>query len=1468
MVSAVDCWSLDSESTCVADTSCQWKDDFWGSWCEEKGCWNQWTQTSCQQASNTSSSTYINKTCNWRTSSSTGWCMKTNCWSYDGTNETACESNAENLNCNWIDTFSSSAFDNPCVGPWNKNCWSYQNQSACSEVSGCSWGRCDEVGCWDQSTQSNCESATGSNKKACTWNTQYSYCQETGCWSYTNSSGCTSNNCTWSSSGNYCTTPTCWDLSNTNSTNCQNNTLSLDCTWDSSKSQCSSNDCWSANTQDGCQSKSGCFWEVSDVSGWCEETRCWSYDNTNETDCENNSASVPNCVWESSNNYCWENFSATNTYGSIGGNEKSCYDSFGVWNETSQTCQDPADLNIDTIHNAWNPGCYIFDRNETACNVTTGCYWGTNNTCLTNLSIMPTNEINCTSLNHSNLCNTIALLDTCCSWQGSSCSTNKFSTNCYTEVEEPPEGAAFCEDYNAYIDDSLCIKISGPPWYMPCEWINATERCGPRLDRIFEDGKENLITIDNQKSCEYAGGKWITENYCEGAISVPTGRCEAKFDEERNCNKACYACEYKSDGTNWSSSADAKEACIESKLGYCEFVANSDSFNGYGNCNVKDEFITGIAGNCDADCGSCSHKGDPTASDDNNKPSYFCRNSDAGCKWIPDLDNPNDEARGRCASNSEKTCSDRCDKCDTETQCSQYGQKKGNTSLEKQCNWDSTAIVKCQPKNGADELEICWDGQDNNNDGKMDCADSMCFSDPFCGGTTGTGAACFTADTEVVCKNTLTTDSNNCTWVNESWGSWCDIPGSDCWNHDGTNETFCESKGCSWHSNFGGFCEEDWEANDFSSCFSSNITTCGGNCTWVVDNWCQESGGWCEGKTGYSGSEFQNCWQYDDNGESTCNAATDLNGEQLCQWQQDSWCSTQGSNAGWCDHKKFTCWQYSHNQTACTNSSNTDWCQWRSDEWGSWCESKTSGSTSCWSQSNNASCVTAGCNWITGLCDPPGFGGHTFGGYSGNGSFSGTGNSCWKFDGNLTGCNNQSGCSFFTENKPFCNVEKNNNCNQYNSVAAGCNTTNGCFFSNESGNAWCSSIKEQCWNNVTLTNNQTLCNANSHCNWTISNEGWEGCEPTCFASQTEGECGSGCNWVSGWCSSGTVSEFFDDMEGGAPIELGRDAEGDASPNEIDILGFGMKDMGDAFGFGIGVKDLTNASLCNGKKIGFGTNAQSGTGKNTTKFFWYFDTDGTRTGNCALSHNSSAKGFEFYATAVYKWSTTANSLSEQYTVYRCTSGNWSVVDIKASGFPQKSCSEIGGGMIAIEKNDFERFPTLYTVGTDMRVTVATANAVGNITSPTDTASSGFATPGAVDFDLDSLDFFKLSSSNVQAKSLDNANKGYVSYSADCWTASGCSDYSCYNHPYCVSNSYGVHASGFEDTRTPKVIAISKEMYPNSSLISYFTDKPANGSLLFYHNDSTCSTLNYTVNDEALSSLERRNYILQKYLMIMV
>ena len=1437
---AVDCWDISTEFSCDTETNCTWQQDPWGGWCEEKNCWSLWTQDACQNSSNENAVEYfIDKTCNWFSGSSS-WCMQLDCWAWDGLNESACVNNSRNIKCEW---------QSECVGPPEKECWSYIDSSACTSVAGCNWGMCYKKDCWDYSgtNYTTCTSNTGFNGKACKWNTQYQNCYQSGCWDHTNITACQANSCHWESGS--CYDNVCSDFSSSEAAcTSSSSAYNLSCEW--SNNWCQEKGCWNTNNENDCNNEPNCVWE-SHEGGWCESVECWSFDNmsvtmqglasTNESYCINNSAGL-SCAYEPNGGWCFENVTGKSC-GDIM-NDKDCMDTFYCfWNHTAGTCNDPQSGVIETEFNAWNPGCYIFDNDLSVCNSTIGCYQD-NDICESNSTIMSTDELNCTLITNQSVCGNIPALSTCCVWEAGQCVGDKFSTVCKKQMQEPPEGAYYCEDYNAYTDQSLCLQIANEPWYMPCKWNTSTERCVFQEDKVFGTSEKNILKIDNQQNCKASGGIWITEKYCEGSATLSTGRCEMRFDQERNCNKECYACNYKTDKTNWSSSEKAKVACIESLLGFCRFNPDENAPNGLGLCKANEDIKNLGSIDCNTDCGVCTFLGDPTASNPENRPSYHCTNSKAKCKWISDPAKPADESLGKCGSQGEKTCESKCDKCYTEKDCTTYGGKTGNPDADKVCKWDNGI---CVLNVGGDSMEICWDGVDNNADGKMDCADSMCFSDPFCGFASGD---CFIYDN----TNKTECESHSCTWINETWGSWCDMKAASCWKKDGTNETYCEDDSslndtCEWHSGFGGFCEEDWEKG--TGCMGKNKTDCDAaddeNCTWVIDDWCSSGGGLCDPDPNYQGSDWYDCAIHDDDGNVACELVPQ------CNWYIDSWCQSQGDTAGFCDHKSFSCWQYDGNEEGCTNTSNDmdDFCTWD----GSMCYGMmmSGGSGSCWDQGDPTSCTDAGCNWMSGFCDPTGFGGEMMPGMGGGTAMGGMGMQCFMYDGDETACDNVTGCGWFAEKQPFCDINFSSNCPMAGYNETVCSDLEMCTWNSDAN--FCDEKPFECfWNQTLQINAEGECNAHPLC----VNDSEKGCVPKCFGQLSENDCigeSAGCRWLGGWCNPGQSSQIYAKMEG-EPIMLGSDPEGDTTEAYVDINGFGMKEMGENFAFGITVKSLTQAAMCNGIMLmtpgqspGQGTTGQ---GTNTSKFYWYIDTDGDPEGDCA-SKDGLQSGFEFFFSYVAMYDPLSGSVNEQMTRQKCSDGVWSPAEIPTFNVRQMMCNLVQGGMIAMDRSELEKYSDLYNSSKDLRVYVATADASGNSSDVADYIdNAGYATSGAFDFFFDDFNIFKSEKDlTKKAGKQDSMGTGGLKmYSeADCWTEAGCYDWSCLNHPFCLDKEYGVHSGTFTDTKIPKVEMMYKESYPDSAFIAFFTDKPANYTFKFYNNDSTCSTLNTTIKSSA-------------------
>ncbi len=940
-------------------------------------------------------------------------------------------------------------------------------------------------------------------------------------------------------------------------------------------------------------------------------------------------------------------------------------------------------------------------------------------------------------------------------------------------MQAPPEGAAFCEDYNAYDNEALCTQIAGSPWFMPCAWDSTEERCEFNSAGVFGAGSvAKCVEIDSRQTCESAGCEWLTDSYCEGNNSVAVGRCEKKFDNERNCNKACFACERQANGSVWSSSSSAEEACEQSEVG-CDFEVDSNSPNGW-RCMVKDVFRNGAAQDCNEDCGGCTFL--PNAQS-------ACDASRATCKW--------DSVANACVPKSGKICADSCGRCYNESSCVNLG--RGSAGA---CTWNSGQAT-CLQSGGSQE--VCWNGVDDDSDDSTDCADSGCFSDPACG--SGFTGDCFAYTTNATCIEAV-----GCAWSQDNFGGWCDWEGATCWKHDGDQAT-CQTKNasCEWQSFGAGECDMDFNAGQECWGYTTNVT-CDedSNCTWAQNEWCddhpedtfcQGGGGFCE-HIAFAG--MQGCFEHD-NDRSACEA------DSGCQWNTDPF----SPDGGWCDP-----------DMACFNDTNSN-DQTRCDD-------------------------TAGCRWIGGMCNPKGFRGQDQEGGQEGGH--GGGLQCFIHNGNSSACANQTGCTYFTNPQGgFCDIGRTcNSPSYYNSSLC---TDAGCMWNSQFN--FCAAPKEVCFINQTLQMNQTACDDRNECQWANGH-----CEPTCFAQTNSSLCAAdtGCAWMGGMCEDSRNVQNFGNMQGGPPVMLGFDTIGDSvgGIEYVDINGFGIKDMGDSYGFGTGVVSMVDSAMCNGERM---TNGISGNGQQTHKYYVYLDTDGVRTGGCTLKNNASAVGYEFFFSYSVSYS---GSVSETFSAQRCNTGAWTVSDITLTTFRTLVCQEIGGPMIAVTKGDLSKFSGLYDGAQDMKVYVAMATNTTNSTSPSDVAGPGWFTPGTADFDLD--DSYGIGGGH-QNEEFDRY--GYTPYE-DCYDSidndfdgtTDCGDYDCMYATVC--DGVGVNSPTYQDTRTPGITGIKIENYPDAALIMYDTDKPANGSLEFYRNDSQCSALNGTVKDIGVTSDFVRNF----------
>jgi PGF-pre-PGF domain-containing protein len=735
--------------------------------------------------------------------------------------------------------------------------------------------------------------------------------------------------------------------------------------------------CWEHDSDEtACQaaitSGESCEWEANNQNqnpwcnndvGCCDQKGCWSYDNTNQNTCE--SALNGMCTWATSETdpYCmmdtgccimpWcgspdvvNNETKCETLSAFmpcAWESESCTDAgCAAWNNESDTCMMQNWCQYNPTTGACSPNenqamnevhCWFADNQPSTCLNITGCvYCDDADSETNNVSSMCYNNPIGFCQGHEQWpfatdgatdemeCSDILLKKTClhgplqpCTWNATGNSTvGNYCTSGDSGLSSSitdGEGntVKFCEDA---VNSGNCTYLI-EEHFLPCVW-NATEtKCkfkgcaggGDKSDNM------NFAGCSDQKGCNAGGGKFNEKSYCDDGAIITESWCESGFGKGwEQCDDGCWACEWQDDGSSHASASAAETACGNSNQN-CEFTAfASQGTDGrFGECHLNAFFASGNSF-CDSNnCGSCDYSKEAQTS---------CENLEPDCKWTG----------SNCISGTEKTCNEKCSECESAANCA-------DSSVS--CMWDNNNNL-CKAQGQGNDMEICNDGIDNNNNNQIDCKDPQCSFSAECGGGM-IEADCYKKTAQNTCEATSAFGGQNCTWINTTWGvSWCGMPGEGCWFHD-DNMTQCSATaGCSWFNTteygYDMSCNVNSTLDNVCHSLSSN-TTClnQSGCYWVSDEY---SGyGFCEPAL------FEACFQYDFN-QTACNEHNDtcfwIESEQLCDpvcfglnstTCGSNWMCEADEDGGFCEPEfgMSHCPDYDGNQSACNENPLCDW---------------------------------------------------------------------------------------------------------------------------------------------------------------------------------------------------------------------------------------------------------------------------------------------------------------------------------------------------------------------------------------------------------------------------------------------------------------------------------------------------------------------------------------------------------------
>lgn len=924
-VSAIDCWQYSGggyggNSTYCTSQGCMWNTPATDPWCSvPEGC-----------------------------------CEPNECYQFSGQSSTNCTANSKGLNCTW-DSYMKLYYPN---GTLQSSGGCVNNYAAGGGGGNMSWGGMSE-GCWqNDGNYGQCTSME--NIAKCAWK-QNGANQNPWCWIKTLSDAQMENSLATSTDIGCCQQKGCMDYDG-NETECWRNT--------GFKGLCefvnTSFDSYCPNAIGCCRPK------------WCNQI----YDSTNCTKMKTDLFIA--CKWNAG--VC-EGDSAGG-FGAYNDTD-SCMSKGGWWNSTGG-CEMPTGgaaggggfMFGETAH------CWFADNQPDVCKNITGCIYcnasdvhfnisrtsGTLNessACyLTPVGLcqghesaaflrgiatdIMTNSLNCTHIQIRGACEYGPLPS--CVWQNSSAKIGQYCAPGVAMTQKTAPPVPFCEHPDSKNNYTLCMKLA-QQFMMPCKWGNvsanltANDNCTFNGNAVFGAGTgvgKEFEVITNEMSCVAAGGTWKNEFYqdidgslkqdawCEKGALFNTGTGQAAANKG-NCNTDCWACEFNSTGGNYGgSTAAAQNACTGSSLGYCRWTNNTNAPNKLGWCDYPKEMSYG-AGDCQQNCKDCELMESPYSA---------CIGSVTGCKWVNNTGsstNATKVASGICVDNTKKVCGNDCYSCYDFASCN---------ASSIQCQWDN-ALMLCKPAT-SENMEVCFDGTDNDGDGMIDCADPDCSFDTACGGSEFANCGKYT--TNATCANAIAFGNLNCKWINMSWepAGHCGMPGEDCWSYS-SNLTLCGRKaGCT-----------NKTTGSFNSYCESNMTK----------------------------QVALSCWQYQN--ASSCNGALNLAtpNSRNCTWRASEW------GGGFCDNWIFAQCNNISASTTCLANGNCTWENQTGTPQGGMCK------PACFNQNivSGATCNGLGggliCEWKTGsdMCMATTFeimGGNSMGAKTG----------CARFDGNQTGC--------------------------------------------------------------------------------------------------------------------------------------------------------------------------------------------------------------------------------------------------------------------------------------------------------------------------------------------------------------------------------------------------------------------------------------------------------------------------------